>query len=271
MSADILATLDDERRASGEPAPVGGVVREYSADRSECRVVYSHNASEDVIGSETARAESEGYALEWKLYAHDVPADLRDRLLAAGFEPGDAENVLVVPVSANTLNAFGPTDYRIRRITDKNGLEEVAEIARQIGRRNVESERRELAAVLRDTPEAMSIYVAYVDGEPAASGRVYFRDAGTVAELAGGRTKTTHRKRGLLTALVAARMGEALARGRSLMFLDALPASERTLTKRGFRVVTQTQPFVYQPRDGSGPGAGSGRRCSVEDPHTHRP
>ena len=83
--------------------------------------------------------------------------------------------------------------------------------------------------------------------EPASCGRVYFRSGGPYAELAGGRTKPTHRRKGLFTALVGSRLREAQQRGRTHVFVDALPTSAPTLRKRGFRFVTKTQPFVFEP------------------------
>ncbi|MET8327363.1 GNAT family N-acetyltransferase [Streptomyces sp. NPDC005181] len=250
MSADILADLDAERLASGEPAGRGGVVREYAADGSECRIVFSRLSLEDaddVIREEMALARDGGYTLEWKLYGHDVPSGLDERLLAAGFEADDTEQVLVLPVNEATLETFKAPGYDVRRIHDEAGLADYAEIAREIGRKNPEEEKKQLAAVLLEAPDSMSVHIAYVEGEPVACGRIYFKEGSGYAELAGGRTKTTHRKRGLFTAVVGARLTEAHERGRALVFTDALPTSEPILRKRGFRVVTSTQPFVYEP------------------------
>ncbi|MCD9141268.1 GNAT family N-acetyltransferase [Streptomyces albireticuli] len=249
-SEDILVGLDEERRASGESSGRGGVVREYAADDSECRIVYARCAPEeldDVIQEEMARAKAQGGTLEWKLYGHDTPADLADRLTAAGFEADDRESVLVLPVDEAALASFTPEGRDIRRVTDERGLEDYAEIARALGRKNAEEERRRLAAELRDAPEAMSIHIAYVDGVPASCGRVHFRPGGPYAELAGGRTRPEHRRKGLFTALVGSRLREARERGRTHVFVDALPTSEPTLCKRGFEVVTWTRPFVYEP------------------------
>ncbi len=249
MTVDILMRLDRERRAAGEPSPRGGVVREPSPDGAECRIVYSSCTAEEIQGvirDEIARAESGDYTLEWKVYGHDGPRNLGACLLAAGFEAEPLESVLVSPANAGALAAFDAPAYEIKRIHDCEGLDDVADISRQIGRTNVEEEKHRLALALRDTPNELSVHVAYVDGEPVACGRIYFREGSEFAELAGGRTKTTHRNRGLFTALVAARLREALARNRTHVLVDALPTSEPLLQKRGFQLVTHTQPFVYK-------------------------
>ena len=249
-SATILASLDGWRRAAGEPAGRGGVVRECSVDGSECRIVYSRlsaDDADDVIQAEKALSAARGYELEWKLYGHDTPSDLAERLLAAGFEADDQEQVMALPLDAETLAAFDTTGYDVRRVVDEQGLADYAEIAREIGRKRTDEELQRLLATLRTAPESMSVHIAYVGSEPVAGGRLYFPTGGGFAELAGGRTKTTHRRRGLFTAVVGSRLAEAYARGRTLVVTDALPTSEPILGKRRFRAVVSTQPFIYRP------------------------
>ncbi|GAB1816863.1 hypothetical protein HerbRD11066_00270 [Herbidospora sp. RD11066] len=252
----MLAGLDADRRSGGELAGHGGVVRERSADGAECRITYSRCTAEEideVIAAETALARSGGYTLEWKTYGHDEPPDLGTHLVAAGFTPEDPENVLALPLDDATLTAFDPTAFDIRRVTDPQGLADYAEISREIGRRNVDAEQERLARILRDTPEAMSIHIAYVGDEPVAAGRIYFKQGSRFAELAGARTKTTHRRRGLFIATVGARLHEARDRSRTHVFVDALPTSEPTLSKRGFKLLTRTQPYIYEPKSHAGP------------------
>jgi predicted GNAT family acetyltransferase len=250
MTDDILRTLDFERRDTGEPSMQGDVVREHSPDGSECLIVYSRCAAEEideVIRNEISLAEARRYTLEWKVYGYDTPSNLKDRLLAAGFEPGPVESLMVLRLNEEAIAAFEAPAYEIKRIQDPERLDEVAAVSREIGRTNVEEEKTRLALTLQDTPDQMSVYVAYIDGEAVACGRIYFKENSEFAELCGGRTKTTHRNQGLYTALVAARLREALDRNRKYIFVDALPTSEPILRRRGFQLVTQTQPFVYRP------------------------
>ncbi|GAA0977561.1 GNAT family N-acetyltransferase [Nocardiopsis tropica] len=247
---DLLAGLDGERRASGDSTGRGGVVREHAADGSERRIVYVRCAPgelDGVIREEADLARRTPYTLEWKVYGHDTPADLGERLTAAGFEPDDRESVLALAVDGADPAAFDPQGRDIRRVVDERGLDDYAEIAAALGRRDVEQERRRLAEGLRSAPEAMSVHIAYEDGRPAACGRIHLRPGGPYAELAGGRTRPEHRKRGLFTALVGSRLGEARERGRTHVLVDALPTSEPTLRRRGFEPVTWTRPYVYEP------------------------
>lgn len=249
---DLLALLDRERRALGEPDAAGRVVREWSADGSECRIVSSRCTAEDVdavVGEEVARADAARCVLEWKVYDSDGPPDLERHLLAAGFEPGPAEAVLVLALDAPPTSDAPTSDapgYDIERV-GVDGLADVAAISREIGRTDVADESRRRAAVLRDAPDTMSVHVARLDGVPVACGRTHFAPGSAVAELAGGRTRTTHRRRGLFTALVTARLAEARSRGRSHALVDALPTSEPVLRRLGFRSVARTRPYVRRP------------------------
>lgn len=244
-----LAQLDAARRGLGEPAGHAGVVREWSADGSECRIVFASPADdeiEDVIRAEMALARSGGYVLEWKVYGHDRPA-LGARLEAAGFEPDDQEQVLVLPVDEAALAAFDLPGYDVREVHDVSELVGYAEIARETGRKNPDEERRRLAASITEHPEAMSVHIAYAEGRPVACGRVHFQPGSPFAELAGGRTRTTHRRRGFFTAVVGSRLRQAARRGCGMLVTDALPTSEPILRNRGFRPLTWTRPYVYEP------------------------
>ena len=214
MTADILKRLDFERRSTGEPCLQGDVVRECSLDGSECFIVYSHCTTtqevDEVIHNEISLAEERKYILEWKVYDHDTPLELKDRLLAAGFKPGPAESLMVLPVKEEALAAFEAPAYDLKHIDDSARLDDVAAISREIGRTNVDDEKRRLALTLRDAPDQMSVYIAYIDGEAVACGRIYFKENSEFAELCGGRTKTTRRNQGLYTALVAARQRKPL-------------------------------------------------------------
>jgi hypothetical protein len=253
---EMLRRLDHECRQAGEGGAEGGVVRERSPDGTECCIVYSHCTSmeiDEVIRQEVSLARAHPYRLEWKVYGHDPPPNLKERLLAAGFEAQPVESLMVLPLNQETLAAFRAPAVDIRRVRDRDGLDQVAAISREIGRTNVEEERTWLALTLERTPDRMSVYVAYAEGAPVACGRIGFSDNSEFADLSGGRTTTTHRNRGLYTALVAARLKEAMQRGRRYVLVDALPTSEPILRKRGFQRLTDTQPFVYAPEGSPSP------------------
>jgi GNAT superfamily N-acetyltransferase len=250
---ELLRLLDDERRASGERTGISGIVRDRSADGSACQIVHSccgDHELDAVIQRQCMEADAGGYDLEWKVYGHDRPLTLAERLIAAGFEQGATESVLVLALDDASLAAFTvhAREIEIRRVRDAIGLDHVADIARDVGRPDAEAERQRLARALRHTPEDISVHVAYVDGEPVASGRIHFGVGRRSADLAGGRTRPSYRNRGIFKTLVGSRLREARDRGCTHVFVDALPSSESILRRAGFQLVTSTRPYTRDRR-----------------------
>ncbi|MFB9906925.1 GNAT family N-acetyltransferase [Allokutzneria oryzae] len=242
----VLDDLDRQRCALG--VSDGAVVREFSPDGTECRIVFAYCADseiEDVIGAEKARADAHGYSVEWKVYSHDALSGMEERLLAAGFEAEPVEQVLVLPLTEDAVAAFDSPGVDVRRVRDEAGLRGVAEISRSLGRGDVDAEVSRLSDVLRESPAEMSVHVAYLDRVPVSCGRLHFAEDSQLAELAGGRTNPAYQRRGLFVAVVGSRLREAVERGRTHVVVDALPTSEPILLKRGFERLTSTQPFAY--------------------------
>src|SRR5688572_12403226 len=103
----LLSQLDAERAWIAydglvlEPAPP--VVRLRASDGSHHTVIHSSltaaNADE-VIAREIAHHCGLGVGFEWKMYAHDSPPDLRDRLASHGFTIGPHEAVLAFDLAS---------------------------------------------------------------------------------------------------------------------------------------------------------------------------
>ncbi|WP_207953191.1 hypothetical protein [Paenibacillus agricola] len=123
IRTDILAGLDAERRSLGVPSASGDVFVDRSTDGSDCRIVFPSlppEETDNLIHRELDAAVSGGYSLEWKYYGHDTPIDLPDRLVAAGFEAEDEEEVLVLPLDEASLAAFGDSgEHEIRIVREE--------------------------------------------------------------------------------------------------------------------------------------------------------
>ena len=135
LSSSLLALLDEERQALGASTGRGSIVRESSADGSECRIVYSRCESAalgDIIVDEMARSHKRACTLEWKVYGHDHPPELPERLAEAGFKAADRESVLVLPLPTASLIPSPPPE--IRRYVDDRGLSDHESIARALER-----------------------------------------------------------------------------------------------------------------------------------------
>ena len=248
----ILSLLDLERQTLIYPGVTrfsdAGVLRDVSADGKSGEIVYSSCSEgevDQVIEHQIQTARSERYELEWKVYGHDRPHCLGKRLASAGFEAGAKESFMVFSANQEALDHFGVCSSDIRPVTNKKGLEDYQIIREEVSGKSCEKEIEQYAFMIENHPNTMSVYIAYVDEEPAACGRIYFHERSCFAALFGGNTRVRFRKRGLFTQIVAVRLREALRRRISSICVDALPTSESILSKRGFEVVTSTQPFCF--------------------------
>jgi GNAT superfamily N-acetyltransferase len=171
--------------------------------------------------------EQPGY-VEWKYYSHDLPADLPERLRAAGLVPEDEETVVVVEAAAI---APPPPDVELRVETDA-----FLDLAAHI-----------FGGPRHDLPHHAVAVVAVVDGEPVSGGRIDFVPGIEFAGLYGGITLPEYRGRGLYRATVAKRAELARRRGYRWLYSDALPTSRPILERLGFVRLTTTTPYVFAP------------------------
>ena len=189
-----------------------------------------------------------GMSVEWKLNAHDEPADLADRLVAAGFVPEDRETVLIGPVAplAGAVPVL-PEGVRLREVTSREDLERIAAMEEEVWRSDrshlVTGLEKEIAA----DPQSITVVVAEADGEVVSAGWIRYVANTGFAGLWGGSTLERWRHRGIYRALVAYRARLADQRGTTLLQVDASENSRPILERLGFVPVTTTTPYVYTP------------------------
>ncbi|MEH1016555.1 GNAT family N-acetyltransferase [Micromonospora sp. CPCC 206060] len=189
-----------------------------------------------------------GEAVEWKHYSHDEPADLPDRLRAAGFEPQDPETVLIGPVAplAATLPVL-PDGVRLREVTAQADLERIVAMEEEVWQDDRSHLAIGLAKEIEADPQALTIVVAEAGDTVVCAGWVRFIAGTTFATLWGGSTLPQWRKQGIYRAMVAYRARLAAARGFTLLQVDASPDSRPILERLSFVAVTTTTPYVYTP------------------------
>jgi GNAT superfamily N-acetyltransferase len=174
---------------------------------------------------------------EWKVYAHDRPADLVERLTARGFETEEEPDaIMVLDVEAAPPALLAPPAADVRRLLDPEQLTEVAGVLEGVWGRDFNWVHERLGGHMA-IPGYLSIYMAYADDAPASVGWVYFYP-GHFAGLWGGSTLPEHRGRGLYTALLAVRVQEARARGVRYLTIDAGEMSRPIVARHGFEVIT---------------------------------
>jgi GNAT superfamily N-acetyltransferase len=239
----LLAVYDhDERFGASLPGlrreELPDLVRQVDLVGSTGAVIYSRLTEDNVdeaITAQTAYFAAIGQDFEWKVYGHDQPADLVQRLAKRGFEIDETEAVLVLDVESAAASA---PSHTVRRITHPNELEEAALVKSQVYRGDADDLFKRLAAELTENPDCLSVYLAYHERTPAACGWIRFPRNSAFASLWGGSTLPELRRRGLYTSLLDARREEARQRGFRYLTVDAGHMSRPILEKHGFGLLT---------------------------------
>lgn len=197
-----------------------------------------------------------GQEWEWKYYAYDQPADLTDRLRAAGFEPDDEEALVigeVETVRARLADAPAPAGVTIRHLrADAEGRAEdwqgIADLHQAVWDEDPTKYVTGLAAAQEADPDGVSTWVAVADdGTVVCAARVNFHPGTDFASMWGGSTLEAYRGRGIYKALVSRRADEAAQRGFRFLQVDASPDSRPILERLGLRTLTSTTPWMWRP------------------------
>ncbi|MBE2220617.1 MAG: GNAT family N-acetyltransferase [Anaerolineae bacterium] len=245
---ELLALYDQEQRyevtfPGFRREAVGSVVR-YVEERpfSDTNFVLHSRLTTDnadaVIQTQIDYFRENGRSFEWKLYTHDTPPDLRQRLEAHGFIIGEEEAIMALDLTQTPDVLLQPVTANVRRLTEPAEVADVVEIEEAVWGDDLSSWGERLTAEMREAPDFLSIYVAYADGKPACAGWLNFSPNSQFASLWGGSTRVEYRQRGLYTAVLAARVQEAISRGYRFLTIDASPMSRPIVTRHGFQLLT---------------------------------
>lgn len=173
---------------------------------------------------------------EWKAYSHDRPADLVARLVARGFVAEEADAIMALDVAAAPASLLGLPAADVRRLTRPDQLSDVVNVLEPVWGEDFSWVHNRLGAHMA-IPGYLSVFVAYVAGVPACAGWTYY-NAGHFAGLWGGSTLPAFRGQGLYTAVLAARVREALERGVPYLTIDAGEMSRPIVARHGFELLT---------------------------------
>ncbi|MFE7763181.1 GNAT family N-acetyltransferase [Streptomyces sp. NPDC057438] len=253
--AAVLALFDRDMREGAHPdgpgariERVGGVVRQVGFENGWSGVVWSDL---DEAGADAAIAEQIRYFsglgrdFEWKLYGHDLPVDLGQRLRDAGFTAAPEETLMVAEVADLTLDVEPPEGVRLLPVTDRAGVDLVAQVHERAFGTDSTRMRHQLLAQLTGDPESVVAVVALVGDEPVSAARMELLPGTRFAGLWGGGTVEGWRGRGVYRALVAHRARVAADRGYRYVQVDALATSRPILARLGFEPLTTTTPYEY--------------------------
>jgi GNAT superfamily N-acetyltransferase len=249
---EVLAELNQERRRlarDGEIVEVlPSVTRVRANDRSHHVVIYASLTKETadaVIDEQIEHHARLGVDFEWKLYAHDAPSDMLQRLERRGFHVGPREAVLVREHRAGDGGTAKPASPVVR-IERADQIADYRRVAEAVFAKNYDFTINQLANALRTGCQQHRGYVAYADRRPVSIGRLYTHPDSLFAGLYGGGTLEAYRGQGFYRALVAARARDAAELGARYLLVDALPTSRPILERMGFRRITDTWPCEWR-------------------------
>ncbi|MCD9877711.1 GNAT family N-acetyltransferase [Streptomyces guryensis] len=255
--AGVLALFDRDVREGAQPdgpdarvERVGGVVRHVSSARGWNGVLWSgldETGADAAIAEQIAYFSGLGHEFEWKLYGHDRPLDLGQRLRAAGFEAEPEETLMIAEVAGLDVKAEPPEGIRLLSVTDAAGVDLVADVHGQAFGTDSSRIRHQLLARLTEEPDTVVATVALAGDEPVSAARMEFVPGTRFAGLWGGGTVEAWRGRGVYRALVAHRARAAAERGYRYLQVDASSQSRPILERLGFEPLTTTTPYTYVP------------------------
>lgn len=248
----VLAVFDRQLRNVVRPTLDGGhfervgpVIRCVSADPDGWSGVEWADLTEDnadaVIAEQLAYFAEQGRSIEWKYYAYDKPADLPERLRAAGLQPGEEEALMVADVD-DVPDIPAPEGIRLVNVSDEDGLRDVKAVHDAVFGGDhtpmIDSMRERLPS------GAVVPVLALADDQPVCAARVDLHLGTDFASLWGGGTLPEWRGKGIYRAMVSHRAKLARDRGFRYLRTDALPTSRPILEKVGFTRLTTTVPYT---------------------------
>ncbi|MFJ4366382.1 GNAT family N-acetyltransferase [Streptomyces chartreusis] len=255
--AAVLALFDRDMREGAQPdgpdarvERVGRIVRQVSSEHGWNGVVWSDldaAGADAAIAEQIAHFSGLGREFEWKLYGHDLPVDLGQRLRAAGFVGRPEETLMIGEVADLNLDAEPPEGVRILPVTDSAGVDLVAQVHERAFGTDGSRLRHQLLARLTADADTVVAVVALAGDTPVSAARMELVPGTRFAGLWGGGTVEGWRGRGIYRALVAHRARAAVDRGYRYLQVDAMSSSRPILERLGFEPLTTTTPYVYTP------------------------
>jgi len=182
----------------------------------------------------------------WKVCEHDQQTTLVEKLLKRGFvyEDDDPGQIMVLNIHQAPSHLMQPVTADIRRIETLDGLKDVVHVLNHVYNNDNTWVFDRLGGHL-EISGYLSIYIAYVDGQPAAVAWTYFPQ-GQFALLFAGSTIAEYRNRGLYTSLLTKRLQEIRERGYQIAVVDASSMSRPIVTIHGFQYLTTLYDYEWK-------------------------
>jgi GNAT superfamily N-acetyltransferase len=263
-AAELLAAYDAQLRVHipdrlppGEQVERDGPVLRFTGGPGGGWVLYRDLDGQDgpeldeLIARQVRVFADRGERFEWKLHGHDRPADLPERLRAAGFQPEELETVVIAPAAEVAGPPSLPSGVSLREVTERHDLERVAAVEEEVWQLEHSWLTEMIEGERAVDPDAIAVVVAEAEGAVVCAAWIRFAGRTEFATLWGGATLPEWRGRGIYRATVAYRAGLAAERGFRFLEVDASSDSRPILERLGFVAVTTTTPYVWSPPSGA--------------------
>lgn len=256
MDQDAMLALFDRRMRRDVVAHVpgtriervDGVVRQVGAGADDWSgILWSDldaSTADRAVARQVEYFGSLGLEFEWKLYGHDRPGDLGDRLRAAGFRPQEPETLMVAGIHDVPTGTEPPEGVRLCPVTDRAGVDLAVDVHEQVFGSDGGRLRSRMLAQLADGPETFGAVVAMAGDLPVSAARMELYPGTGFAGLWGGGTVSAWRGRGVYRALVAHRARLAARWDCRYLQVDASPHSRPILRRLGFTALCTTTPYL---------------------------
>jgi hypothetical protein len=193
--------------------------------------------------------QKNGIDFEWKIYDFDEPNNLRELLEDEGLVCGerDSEAFMIFDTRRDQVKRNSNPRAIVERVRSVQGIRDIALVQQIVWDQDFSWLVQQLSDVLAHRPEELSLYCAYVDGEPIASGWTSFPANSLFPELHGGAVVPAWRSKGIYGDIYHVRCGEISDRGYTWTSVDATEMSRPILERLGFNFVCMTHPMKYSP------------------------
>jgi hypothetical protein len=261
---ELLAAFHQQIRLRDRDAEPGNVVerdgpvhRNYPADpRTPGAMIETPEGLGDdpdaVIARQRDFFRDRGQRVEWKTYGYDEPADLGQKLAAAGFVPEELEALILGDAEVVAVGVDLPPGVRVRAVEDgpdlERDLDRIADLHDLVwpGTRWI---THRFGDEMRARPDLVKgcLVEESPDGPVLCASWLRMVEDTDFAGLWGGATHADWRRRGLYRATVAHRARLALDHGYRYLRVDASPHSRPILERAGLHQVSTTTPYVLDP------------------------
>ena len=182
----------------------------------------------------------------WKVYEHDQRPRLEEKLVSRGFvfDDSDPGEIMILDVNNASDHLLQPVKADIRRIHDPDGLKDVIYVLDRVyGNDNAWVNDR-LGSHL-EISGYLSVYLAFVDDQPASVAWTYFPN-GHFAMLFAGSNISEFRGQGLYTSLLSIRLQEIRERAYRIAVVEAGSMSRPIVAKHGFQHLTTLYDYEWK-------------------------